>query len=65
MAPSDPGVRATKVGGFIFVEWDSHSSTLQVHAEKVGIRRIDGVLMGKILVFLNFPPAWSEPPPYT
>jgi hypothetical protein len=64
VAPFDPGVRAARVGGFIFGEWDSRSSTLRVHAEKAGISRIAGVLMGKILVFLHFPPARSVPPPY-
>ena len=60
VAPFDPGVRAARVGGFIFGEWDS---PLRVQAEKAGISRIAGVLMGKILVFLHFPPARSVPPP--
>ena len=60
VAPFDPGVRAARVGGFIFGEWDSRSSTLRVHAEKAGISRIAGVLMGKILVFPHFPPARKE-----
>ena len=34
-----------KVGGFTFGEYgNSHSSTLQVHAEKAGISRMAGVL---------------------
>ena len=65
MAPSDPGVRATQVGGFTFGKWDPHSSTLQVQAEKAGIGRIAGVLIGKILVTPHFPPARRNPPPYT
>ena len=48
VAPSDPGVRATQVGGFTFGKWDPHSRTLQVQAEKAGIGRIAGVLIGKI-----------------
>ena len=63
VAPSDPGVRATQVGGFTFGKWDPHSRTLQVQAEKAGISRIAGLLMGKILVFLHFPPARRNPPP--
>jgi len=64
VAPFDPGVRAARVGGFIFGEWDPASGILQVQAEKAGISRIAGVLMGKILdVFLHFPPVWSEEPP--
>ena len=63
VAPSDPGVRATQVGGFTFGKCDPHSSTLQVQAEKAGISRIAGLLMGKILVFLHFPPARRNPPP--
>ena len=62
VAPFDPGVRAARVGGFIFGEWDSRSSTLRVHAEKAGISRIAGVLMGKILVFLHFP-QWNGSTP--
>ena len=65
VAPSDPGVRATQVGGFTFGKWDPHSSTLQVQAEKAGISRIAGLLMGKILVILHFPPARRNPPPYS
>ena len=65
VAPFDPGVRAARVYGFTFGEWDSRSSTLQVHAENAGINRIAGVLMGKILVILHFPPAWSVPPLYS
>ena len=67
MAPSDPGVRATQVGGFIFVAWELRYNALQVQAEKAGISRIAGLLMGKILVFLHFPPARPRrnPPPYT
>ena len=64
VAPSDPGVRATQVGGFTFGKWDPHSSTLQVQAEKAGIGRIAGVLIGKILVIPHFPPARRNPPPY-
>ena len=64
MAPSDPGVRATQVGGFIFVAWELRYNALQVQAEKAGISRIAGLLMGKILVFLHFPPARRNPPPY-
>ena len=49
-------------------KWDPRSSTLQVQAVKAGITAINGVLMsvlmGKILVFLHFPPASSVPPPY-
>ena len=55
-------------GDFIFGKWDPRSSTLQVQAVKAGITAINGVLMsvlmGKILVFLHFPPASSVPPPY-
>ena len=51
-----------------FCKWDPRSSTLQVQAVKAGITAINGVLMsvlmGKILVFLHFPPASSVPPPY-
>ena len=64
VAPFDPGVRAARVGGFIFGEWDSRSRTLRVQAEKAGIRRIAGMLMGKIRVFPHFPPVRSVPPPY-
>jgi hypothetical protein len=64
VAPFDPGVRAARVGGFIFGEWDSRSRTLRVQAEKAGISRIAGVLMGKIRVFPHFPPVRSVPPPY-
>ena len=64
VAPFDPGVRAARVGGFIFGGWDSHSRTLQVQAEKAGISLIAGVLMGKILVFLHFPPARRNPSLY-
>ena len=63
VAPSDPGVRATQVGGFIFVAWELRYNALQVQAEKAGISRIAGLLMGKILVFLHFPPARRNPPP--
>ena len=62
VAPFDPGVRAARVGGFIFGGWDSHSRTLQVQAEKAGISLIAGVLMGKILVFLHFP-QWNGSTP--
>ena len=54
VAPSDPGVRATQVAGFIFVAWELRYNALQVQAEKAGISRIAGLLMGKILVFLHF-----------
>ena len=51
-----------------FCKWDPRSSTLQVQAVKAGITAINGVLMsvlmGKILVFLHFPPASSVPPPW-
>ena len=63
VAPSDPGVRATQVGGFIFVAWELRYNALQVQAEKAGIGRIAGVLIGKILVILHFPPARRNPPP--
>ena len=63
VAPSDPGVRATQVGGFTFGKWDPHSSTLQVQAEKAGIGRIAGLLMGKILVIPHFPPPRGETHP--
>ena len=63
VAPFDPGVRAARVGGLIFGQWDSRSSTLQVHAEEAGISRMAGVLMGKILVIPHFSPARRNPPP--
>ena len=64
VAPSDPGVRATQVqvGGFIFVAWELRYNALQVQAEKAGIGRIAGVLIGKILVTPHFPPARRNPP---
>ena len=65
VAPSDPGVRATQVGGFIFVAWELRYNALQVQAEKAGISRIAGLLMGKILVIPHFPPARRNPPPYS
>ena len=65
MAPFDPGVRAARVGGLIFGKWELRYNAIQVHAEEAGISRMAGVLMGKILVFLQFPPVWREPPLYT
>ena len=63
VAPSDPGVKATQVGGFIFGRTDPSQNVIQVQAEKAGIGRIAGVLIGKILVILHFPPARRNPPP--
>ena len=42
--------------------FNGNFAAIQVRAEKAGISRIAGVLMGKILVFLHFPPARSVPP---
>ena len=64
VAPSDPGVRATQVGGFIFGRTDPSQNVIQVQAVKAGITTITGVLMGRSDGFLHFPPARRNPPPY-
>ena len=53
VAPSDPGVRATQVGGFIFGRTDPSQNVIQVQAVKAGITTITGVLMGRSDGFLH------------
>ena len=64
VAPSDPGVRATQVGGFIFGRTDPSQNVIQVQAVKAGITTITGVLMGRSDGFPHSPPAKRNPPLY-
>ena len=63
VAPFDPRARAAQIRDFIFGRTDPSQNVIQVQAEKAGIGRIAGVLMGKILVIPHFSPARRNPPP--